>query len=335
MVFINLIAVHSEGVDLSYNCLFLRKKWSYGQDLGTTFQQERIRSSANVKPALANLQLWQFGLLLLVTAGCQQQLRVAAPSSPLAYRIDDSHRATGADERVQVLVIHYTAEDFASSLSTLTAEQVSAHYLIPAAANPRGIPTALRLVDESRRAWHAGESYWRGRDHINDTSIGIEIENAGYRSTLTGFHAVPYPPAQIALVIALSRDIIARYHIAPGNVVGHSDIAWRRKQDPGPLFPWQRLAEAGVGVWPDKQRVAYYLGGRENGQAVAMDDILRRMARYGYDTSGPLSAAWQQKAVAAFQMHFRPRDFRGLPDAETEAILDALLEIDAGKGRGG
>jgi N-acetylmuramoyl-L-alanine amidase len=270
-------------------------------------------------------------LLLLAMTGCQG---VNAPPSPLTYRIDSSHRATGADERVQVLVIHYTAEDFASSLSTLTAEQVSAHYLIPVAADRHGVPTMMRLVDESRRAWHAGESYWRGRDHINDTSIGIEIENAGYRRSLTGFHAAPYPPAQISLVIALSQDIIARNHIAPGNVVGHSDIAWRRKQDPGPMFPWQRLAEAGVGVWPDQLRVAYFLGTRPRGQPVAMDGILKRMARYGYDTSGPLSADLQQRAVTAFQMHFRPRDFRGLPDAETEAILDALLEIDAGKGRG-
>ncbi|MEA9390620.1 N-acetylmuramoyl-L-alanine amidase [Acerihabitans sp. TG2] len=270
-------------------------------------------------------------LLLLAMTGCQ---RVNAPPSPLALRIDSSHRAIGADERIQVLVIHYTAEDFVSSLNTLTAEQVSAHYLIPLAADRHGVPTVLRLVDESRRAWHAGESHWRGRDHINDTSIGIEIENAGYRRRLTGFHAAPYPPAQISLLIALSKDIIARHHITPGNVVGHSDIAWRRKQDPGPLFPWQRLAEAGVGVWPDKQRVAYYLGVRQCGQWVPMDGILKRMARYGYDTSGPLSEALQHQAVAAFQMHFRPRDFRGLPDAETEAILDALLEIDAGKGRG-
>ncbi len=279
--------------------------------------------------AIAAVKCW-LCLLLLAMAGCR-----GGNAPPSTFQIDDSHRAAGADERIQVLVIHYTAEDFPSSLNTLTAEQVSAHYLIPAAADRRGVPTALHLVDESRRAWHAGESYWRGRDHINDTSIGIEIENAGYRRTLTGFRAAPYPPPQIALVIALSRDIIARYHIAPGNVVGHSDIAWRRKQDPGPLFPWQRLAEAGVGVWPDRPRVAYYLGARSGGQPVAMDGILQRMARYGYDTSGPLSAALQQQAVAAFQMHFRPRDFRGLPDAETEAILDALLEINAGKGRGG
>ncbi|WP_413723412.1 N-acetylmuramoyl-L-alanine amidase [Sodalis sp. RH24] len=273
---------------------------------------------------------WAMTLLILCIAGCQQA--ITPPAHEAAYRVDDSRRAHGADERVQFLVIHYTAEDFAASLSTLTAEQVSAHYLIPAVpGGAPGVPTALRLVDESRRAWHAGESYWRGRTHLNDTSIGIEIENQGYRRTLTGARASPYPPAQIALVIALSRDIIRRYHILPGNVVGHSDIAWRRKQDPGPLFPWRQLAAAGVGVWPDTRRVEHYLAGRDPNSPVAMAGIMTRMAQYGYDVAPQLPAALQQKALAAFQMHFRPRDFRGLADAETEAILDALLEIHAGE----
>ncbi|NDL62892.1 N-acetylmuramoyl-L-alanine amidase [Acerihabitans arboris] len=269
------------------------------------------------------------GLLCVSCAGRQA---VKPPDAQAAYRIDSSRRASGADERVQFLVIHYTAEDFASSLTTLTAEQVSAHYLIPAqSADGREMPTALQLVDESRRAWHAGESFWRGRTHLNDTSVGIEIENQGYYRTLTGYRATPYPSGQIALVIALSRDIIRRYHLQPGNVVGHSDIAWRRKQDPGPLFPWQQLAAAGVGVWPDKQRVGYYLGGRDPCSPVAMAGIMTRMADYGYDVSPQMPAALQQKALAAFQMHFRPHDFRGLADAETEAILDALLEIHAGE----
>ncbi|HEY0210983.1 N-acetylmuramoyl-L-alanine amidase [Acerihabitans sp.] len=275
--------------------------------------------------------LW-LGLALLCagTAGCQQGIK--PPVVQTAYRIDDSRRAGGADERIQFLVLHYTAEDFAASLSTLTTEQVSAHYLIPvSSAQARGVPTALRLVDESRRAWHAGESFWRGRTHLNDTSIGIEIENQGYRPTLAGYRATSYPPRQIALLIALSRDIVSRYHILPGNVVGHSDIAWRRKQDPGPLFPWRQLAAAGVGVWPDRQRVDYFLAGRDPDARVAMAGVMTRMARYGYDVSPELPSALRQQALAAFQMHFRPRDFRGLADAETEAILDALLEIHAGE----
>lgn len=269
---------------------------------------------------------WLAVALCLCIAGCQ---RVEHTSKMRPnFRIDSARQSTGADERVQFLVLHYTAEDFSASLATLTLEPVSAHYLIPARPTARdGVPTALRLVDESRRAWHAGESFWRGRTHLNDTSIGIEMENQGNHQTLVGLRATPYPPEQIALVIALSRDIIRRYHILPGNVIGHSDIAWRRKQDPGPLFPWRQLAAAGVGVWPDKQRINVFLAGRDPYAPVAMAGIMRRMANYGYDVSPDLPAALQHKAVAAFQMHFRPEDFRGQTDAETEAILDVLLEI--------
>ncbi len=278
--------------------------------------------------------LWAYRLIVLLCLfyiGCQQVEKERG--EPLFYRINSQQKAAGSDDRIQFLVLHYTAEDFTGSLATLTAGRVSAHYLVPEHPDDSaGIPTALRLVDESRRAWHAGESSWRGRNHLNDTSIGIEIENDGYRRTLTGYHAVPYPPRQMALVIALSRDIINRYHISPFNVVGHSDIAWRRKQDPGPLFPWRQLAAAGVGVWPDQRRVNFYLRKRDPHERVAMAGILQRMARYGYDVTPGLPVALQQKAVAAFQMHFRPGDFRGLPDAETEAILDALLEVDAREG---
>ncbi|WP_230492520.1 N-acetylmuramoyl-L-alanine amidase [Martelella alba] len=274
---------------------------------------------------------WRFVLLCLCCAGCQSDTQQA-----IAYRLDDSYRAAGVDERIHFLVLHYTAEDFDGSLATLTAGGVSAHYLVPLAnGSDHRVPRVYRLVDESRRAWHAGESGWRGRSRLNDTSIGIEIENAGYRRGLTGFRAAPYPPEQIAVVIALCRDIINRYHIAPYNVVGHSDIAWRRKQDPGPLFPWRQLAEAGVGVWPKRQRVIYYLAGRAPHAAVPMAGILERMARYGYDVTPGMSEALQQRAVAAFQMHFRPGDFRGRPDAETEAILDALLEVAPADGGGG
>lgn len=285
------------------------------------------------RPRAARI-IWAFRLIVVLCLCYIGYLLVEKEkAAPLFYHVDSSQKAAGADERIQFLVLHYTAEDFTGSMKTLTTGQVSAHYLIPLHPdNAAGIPTALRLVDESRRAWHAGESYWRGRENLNDTSIGIEIENGGYYRTLTGYDAAPYPPHQIALVIALSRDIIKRYHISPFNVVGHSDIAWRRKQDPGPLFPWRQLAAAGVGIWPDQNRVHFYLGKRDPRQRVAMPAILQRMARYGYDVTPGMPVALQQKAVAAFQMHFRPTDFRGLPDAETEAILDALLEVDAREG---
>ncbi|TCV98118.1 N-acetylmuramoyl-L-alanine amidase [Biostraticola tofi] len=260
------------------------------------------------------------GLALLFTAllaGCQSG----------GVNIRDADKPGGSDERIQFLVIHYTAGDFDSSLATLSNNVVSAHYLVPSAENN---DTVIRLVDESRRAWHAGASYWRGRTHLNDTSIGIEAVNGGYRRTAKGIVWSRWPPGQIELVINLSRQIIERYRIEPANVVGHSDIAWRRKQDPGPLFPWRQLAEAGIGLWPQQARVEHYLKNRPADAPVGMDGIIKRLSRYGYDVTPDMPTALQRKAISAFQMHFRQRDFRGLPDAETEAILDSLLEINAG-----
>ena len=144
--------------------------------------------------------------------------------------------------------MHYTAEDFHSSLKTLTDEHVSAHYLLPAhPQREHGKPTVYRLVPEAMRAWHAGTSAWRGRSNLNDTSIGIEIVNKGFTRSMLFTHWQPYTAEQIAVLIPLSRDIVQRYGIQPQDVVGHSDIAPQRKQDPGPLFPggsWPRPVSA-------------------------------------------------------------------------------------------
>jgi len=244
------------------------------------------------------------------------------------YVVDTRQNALGARPRIKMLVIHYTAQDYPTSLATLTDREVSAHYLI-AAAPPRkgGQPTVSRLVPEQQLAWHAGSSYWRGATRINDTSVGIELENQGYRrSAFHGREWYPFAAPQIAALLPLSRDIIRRYGISPQNVVGHSDIAPQRKQDPGPLFPWQWLASQGVGAWPDADRVRFWLAGRPPEQAVNAEQLLTLLARYGYQVTPGMSARQQQQVIAAFQMHFRPGDYRGLPDAECEAIVKALLD---------
>jgi N-acetylmuramoyl-L-alanine amidase len=137
-----------------------------------------------------------------------------------AYELDTRHQAQAAYPRIKVLVIHYTADDFDSSLATLTDKNVSSHYLIPPTPAPDGKPRIWQLVPESELAWHAGISFWRGTNRINDTSVGIELENRGWqkrrRKTFT-----PFEPAQIAALIPLAKDIIARYHIKPQNVVAH------------------------------------------------------------------------------------------------------------------
>jgi len=250
----------------------------------------------------------------------------ACVSSGGNYYLETSQPSKSVDQRIRFLVMHYTAEEFDSSLDTLTNEQVSAHYLIPEVRQLKmGKPVIWQLVPESLRAWHAGVSEWRGRTNINDTSIGIEIENKGFRQTSAGRQFYPYPDKQIDLVMALSKQIVQRYQIAPRNVVAHSDIAPQRKQDPGPLFPWQRLAQQGIGAWPDASQVKMFLAGRDKQQPVAMDTLLNKLARYGYPVKDALTPQQQRKVVAAFQMHFRQDDYRGLPDAQSEAIIDALL----------
>lgn len=267
-------------------------------------------------------------LLAIGLAGCQ-----SAPSQHQlvnrgTYLVEDRHQAQGVDQRIRFLVLHYTAEDFHSSLKTLTDEHVSAHYLVP--AHPpaeNGKYVVWQLVPESQRAWHAGASSWRGRTSLNDTSIGIEIVNKGYQQGMLGKMWIPYTPQQIELVTALSKDIVQRYAIAPQNVVGHMDIAPQRKLDPGPLFPWRQLAEQGIGAWPDQNRVDYYLAGRAKTTPVDVLTLQKKLAAYGYDIvpSGTNDSA-SRNAIAAFQMHFRPANYQGEPDAETEAMVDALIE---------
>ncbi len=261
---------------------------------------------------------------LLLIAGCQSTIHVKQQHN---YVLETTRQAQGSDQRIRFLVIHYTAEDFHTALNTLTDEHVSAHYLIP--AKPplvKGRPVAWQLVPESMRAWHAGASGWQGRTNINDTSIGIELDNKGYTRRMLEQRFYPFPAAQIALLTSLSQDIVKRYDIKPQDVVAHSDIAPQRKEDPGPLFPWQQLAENGVGAWPQAARVKALLQGRDPHQPVAMDELLGKLAQYGYPMPADMTPQQQRRVVAAFQMHFRQSDYRGNADAESEAIVEALLE---------
>lgn len=162
-----------------------------------------------------------------------------------------------------LLVLHYTAQNFADSVQSLTGKSVSAHYLVPDPEDPTykaagfsGV-RIFNLVDEVERAWHAGTSQWGNRSNLNDTAIGIEIVNlaSGDGEDIT---FPPFNPQQIAAVTQLTQNILQRYpDITPVNVVAHSDIAPGRKSDPGPQFPWHQLYKAGVGAWYDdavKQR---------------------------------------------------------------------------------
>ena len=260
----------------------------------------------------------------LLLAGCAGEKGIVEKEG---YQLDTRRQAQAAYPRIKVRVIHYTADDFDSSLATLTDKQVSSHYLVPAVP-PRynGKPRIWQLVPEQELAWHAGISAWRGATRLNDTSIGIELENRGWQKSAGVKYFAPFEPAQIQALIPLAKDIIARYHIKPENVVAHADIAPQRKDDPGPLFPWQQLAQQGIGAWPDAQRVNFYLAGRAPHTPVETASLLELLARYGYDVKPDMTPREQRRVIMAFQMHFRPTLYNGEADAETQAIAEALLE---------
>lgn len=260
----------------------------------------------------------------LLLAGCAGEKGIVEKEG---YQLDTRRQAQAAYPRIKVLVIHYTADDFDSSLATLTDKQVSSHYLVPAVP-PRynGKPRIWQLVPEQELAWHAGISAWRGATRLNDTSIGIELENRGWQKSSGVKYFAPFEQAQIQALIPLAKDIIARYHIKPENVVAHADIAPQRKDDPGPLFPWQQLAQQGIGAWPDAQRVNFYLAGRAPHTPVDTASLLELLARYGYDVKPDMTPREQRRVIMAFQMHFRPTLYNGEADAETQAIAEALLE---------
>ena len=194
-----------------------------------------------LRPCPSTMKAFLCALLMLTLAGCASGLR-----------IDRSHPSANQDNRIQFVVLHYTNANLERSLALLTHGEVSSHYLI--GDDKSG--TVYKLMDENQRAWHAGESQWQGRTWLNSSSIGIEIVNPGFKDTPTGRLWYPYSEAQIESLITLLKDISKRNGISPRHIIGHSDIAPLRKLDPGPLFPWKRLAAEGLGLWPNEQAVA-------------------------------------------------------------------------------
>lgn len=210
------------------------------------------------------------------------------------------------DERgapVSMIVLHYTGmPDGPSAIDWLAnpESRVSAHYVVSEDG------TITRMVPEDKRAWHAGRSYWRGVRDINSASIGIEIVNPGHE-----FGYRPFPDEQIASVLWLVNDIKQRYGVTRGNIVGHSDIAPARKQDPGELFPWGQLA---------RHRLALPRPTRNLTDPLWSDaGFLLALERFGYEVTDPLAA------TVAFQRRFRPELIDGTIDGECRAILLALL----------
>ncbi len=237
--------------------------------------------------------------------------------------VDKNHPSPNFNQRISALVLHYTALNFEKSLRVLTdpKTQVSAHYLVPEKAFDKE-RKVFQLVKEIERAWHAGISQWQGKVNLNDTSIGIEIVNLGYQDNEDGRIWYPFSDYQIETIIELSKTIIARYQIHPTCVVGHSDIAPGRKVDPGPLFPWKKLYENGIGAWFDEKKLP-------TAQNIEIDirKLQENLQTYGYaiEVTGNLDIQ-THTVLQAFQMHFRSNNYSGNPDAETIAILESLIQ---------
>jgi len=204
---------------------------------------------------------------------------------------------------ISMIVLHYTGmTDAAAAIARLTDAnaKVSAHYLIAEDGQ------IVQMVDEDKRAWHAGRAHWRKIDDVNAASIGIELVNPGHE-----FGYRPFPEPQIAALLPLMMTLMGRYRITRGNVVGHSDIAPARKDDPGELFPWERLAKLRLALPSPTQNLMDPLW-TDGGFLLALE-------RFGYDVSDATAA------VIAFQRRFRPANIGGVIDGECRAKLLALL----------
>jgi N-acetylmuramoyl-L-alanine amidase len=243
-----------------------------------------------------------------------------AASSLVAQVVPSPNHGERKDgRRPDLILLHYTGmQDPNAALSLLTSSgsEVSAHYFVFEDGR------VVQMVEESRRAWHAGVSYWAGETDINSCSIGIEIANPGHD------HGYPdYPARQIAAVTALCRGILTRYTIPAERILAHSDVAPARKQDPGEKFPWRMLHDSCVGHWvkpaPLTEEGPMLTPGHRGAEVAALQTSLRDYG-YGIDANGLFDHPTYE-VVTAFQRHFRPQRVDGVCDASTRKTLEDLL----------
>ncbi|WP_062113515.1 N-acetylmuramoyl-L-alanine amidase [Aureimonas sp. AU40] len=219
-----------------------------------------------------------------------------------------------------ILLLHYTGmRSGEAALARLTdpASEVSSHYVVEEDGE------ILQLVPEAQRAWHAGRGSWQGHTDINSRSIGIEIVNPGHEH---GYR--PFPQRQIEAVIELCRDCGERWKIAPHLVLAHSDIAPDRKEDPGELFPWDQLFQAGVGVWCTTNIKENEVLLCEGDRGAEVEAYQSHLVAYGYGLRiDGIFGDETRFVTAAFQRHFRPRQVNGRADRETVEILRTLVQL--------
>ncbi|MEL6955459.1 MAG: N-acetylmuramoyl-L-alanine amidase [Pseudomonadota bacterium] len=228
---------------------------------------------------------------------------------------------------LDMLVLHYTGMETGAAAEARLKDpsaEVSAHYLV------REDGVIVQMVAQDSRAWHAGVAAWQGESDLNSRSIGIEIVNGGHDFPLADGSLPPYPDVQIAAVISLCKAILARHNICQTRVVGHSDIAPDRKADPGEHFPWQKLSEHGIGIWPTQApdmagRVARGKGLERGDRGEPVERMQAMLLSIGYDLSVTAEYDAQTEAVVrAFQRRWRPEQVTGQADL---ACLGAIATV--------
>lgn len=227
---------------------------------------------------------------------------------------------TGQDNQiVDTVVLHYTGMKSAYAAIERLCDpkaQVSAHYLIE-----ENGATHL-LVEPSARAWHAGISYWQGRDSLNHTSIGIELVNPGHE-----FGYIPFREEQVRSLLYLLTELKARFSIPTSRFIGHSDIAPDRKMDPGEYFPWEQLAQSGFGVWPKSSTKNETILAKKGMVGPKVEWLNQSLSKIGY--SVPVQTEFSsitETALAAFQRHWRPSAITGSLDVGTKLALQEVEE---------
>lgn len=228
---------------------------------------------------------------------------------------------------LDMLVLHYTGmEDGPSAIERLCdpAFEVSAHYVVEEDGR------VFQLVPEAERAWHAGQGSWQGDEDLNSRSIGIEIVNGGHNFPLPDGSLPPFPDVQIEAVIELCKGILNRHSIPQSRVIGHSDLAPDRKEDPGEHFPWSRLAENGIGLWPERPDLSVLRGrGLGNGdRGASVTRMKEDLVTIGYasDTSELYDAACEC-VVRAFQRRWVQDRVTGQADLTTLTLIDRVAAL--------
>jgi N-acetylmuramoyl-L-alanine amidase len=222
-------------------------------------------------------------------------------------------------KKVSILLLHYTdMADAETACAWLCHAQskLSCHYLVDLDGR------ITQMVDEEMRAWHAGQSVWKGERDINSASIGIEVHNPGHD------HGYPdFPSRQMEAVAVLGCDIVARHAIPPAHVLAHSDVAPHRKRDPGEKFDWKSLHEQGLGHWvaPRKPAARHFLQPGDHGDAVRALQGMLTLYGYGIDITSSYDAE-TRSVITAFQRHFRPARVDGIADRSTIDTLRRLID---------